>query len=265
MISDSQMKFSTICFYLFLSVTLSSCYFNNRLIYLQGSRSTPTTAALLPNKRITYHLQPADVISVRIKGSTDNESSNSIFNLAADQNMAFTSPSSLFLEGYTIDSKGKIILPIIGEVVVKDLTIEEVQQLIQTHANKFLNKATVIVKLTSFKVTVLGEVKNPGYLYVYNNQATILEVLGLAGDLTQFANRKNIKLIRQVPAGSQVALLDLTDSRLISSDYFYLQPNDVIYVEPLKARSNKANLEVLSVIFAGLTTIVLILSYINQQ
>jgi polysaccharide biosynthesis/export protein len=232
---------------------------------LQGSRSTATTPALVPNKKVIYYLQPSDVISVRIKGSTETESSNSIFNLAAPQNGGFTSPSSLFLEGYTIDTKGKIMLPIIGEVTVKDLTLEEAQLVIQTQANKFLIKSTVIVKLTSFKITVLGEVKNPGYFYVYNNQATILEVLGMAGDLTQFANRKNIKLIRQVPAGSQVILLDLTDSRLISSDYFLLMPNDVVYVEPLKARSNKANLEVLSVIFAGLTTIVLILSYINQK
>jgi polysaccharide biosynthesis/export protein len=220
---------------------------------------------LVPNKKVIYHLQPSDVISVRIKGSTETEAANSIFNLASPLNGGFTSPSSLFLEGYTIDTNGKIMLPIIGEVTVKDLTLEEAQLMIQTQANKFLIKSTVIVKLTSFKITVLGEVKNPGYFYVYNNQATILEVLGMAGDLTQFANRKNIKLIRQVPAGSQVALLDLTDSRLISSDYYLLMPNDVVYVEPLKARANKANLEVMSVIFAGLTTLVLILSYINQQ
>jgi polysaccharide export outer membrane protein len=149
--------------------------------------------------------------------------------------------------------------------MVKDLTIEEAQQRIQTSANKFLNKATVIVKLTSFKVTVLGEVKNPGYLYVYNNQATILEGLGLAGDLTPFANRKNVKLIRQVSTGSQIVMLDLTDAKLLSSDYFFLMPNDVIYVEPLKARSDKTNLEILSVVFAGLTTAILILNYVNSN
>jgi polysaccharide export outer membrane protein len=259
------MKLITFCLYILFAILLSSCYFNNRLIYLQGSQSTTSTPALVPNKIVTYRLQQSDVISVRIKGSTETEAANSIFNLASPLNGGFTSPSSLFLEGYTVDNKGKIMLPIIGELSVKDLTIDETQALIQTHANKFLIKATVIVKLTSFKVTVLGEVKNPGYFFVYNNQATILEVLGMAGDLTPFANRKNIKLIRQVPAGSQVALLDLTDSRLISSDHYLLMPNDVVYVEPLKARANRANLEVLSVIFAGLTTIVLVLSYINQQ
>jgi len=257
------MKRTNYLLYIVLSVLLSSCYHGSRMIYLQGSASTASKPAVLSNKKVSYRLQPADIISVNVKGSTESESANSIFNVATAQNGAFATPSSLFLEGYTIDTNGKIMLPIIGELTVKDLTIEEAQLLIQQNANKFLNKSTVFVKLTSFKVTVLGEVKNPGYLYVYNNQATLLEVLGLAGDLTPFANRKNLKLIRQVPEGSKIVLLDLTDSKLISSDYFYLMPNDVIYVEPLKARSNKTNLEVLSVIFAGLTTAVLILSYIQ--
>lgn len=257
------MKLKKFVLIMVLSISLTSCYYNSQMVYLQGSKSTKSNPVVIPVKKTIYRLQSADIISVKVKGSTDTESTNAIFNLSSPQNGAFTSPSSLFLEGYTIDSNGKIILPIIGEVLVKNLTIEEAQQLIQTHANKFLNKSTVIVKLTSFKVTVLGEVKNPGYLYVYNNQATLLEVLGMAGDLTPFANRKNVKLIRQVPTGSQLVLLDLSDSRLLNSDYFYLMPNDVIYVEPLKARSDKTNLEIMSVIFAGLTTAVLILSYVN--
>jgi polysaccharide export outer membrane protein len=152
-----------------------------------------------------------------------------------------------------------------GEVTIKNLTIEDAQKLIQQNVNKYLTKATVIVKLTSFKITVLGEVKNPGIIYIYNSQVTLLETLGMAGDLTPFANRKNVKLIRQMPTGTQVVFLDLTSGNLLSSKYFYLMPNDVIYVEPFKARANRTNLEILGIIFAGLTTAVLILSYVNQQ
>ena len=248
-----------------LSIMLSSCYYNKRLVYLQDKHFSEFTPTLVQNKKTTYRLQSSDVISVHVKSSSDTETSNSIFNVGSTQNGMFTSPGSLFLEGYTIDNNGKITLPVIGEVAVRNLTLEEAQQLIQLNANKYLIKSTVIVKLTSFKVTVLGEVKNPGYLYVFNNQANVLEVLGLAGDLTPFASRKNIKLIRQVPAGSQVILLDLTDPKLLSSEYFFLMPNDVLYIEPLKARSKKSNLEVLSVIFAGLTTAVLVLSYVSGQ
>src|SRR6187551_3760494 len=234
-----------------LSVMLSSCYYTNRLIYLQDKKFSESRPTLLPNKKSLYKLQPSDILSVQVKSSTEPESSNAIFNVSSHQNGMYSTPGSFYLEGYTIDNNGKINLPIIGEVVVKDLTVGEVQQLIQASANKYLTKSTVTVKLTSFKVTVLGEVKNPGYLYVYNNQATILETLGLAGDLTPFGNRKNVKLIRQVPGGSQVVLLDLTDHKLLNSEFYYLLPNDVLYVEPLSARAKKSNLEVLSVIFAG--------------
>jgi polysaccharide export outer membrane protein len=220
---------------------------------------------MVEHKKYDYRLQPADIISVQIKSSTETDASYSIFNVASKQFGVYATPGSFFIEGYTIDNTGKITMPILGDVEVKGLSVEEAQRLIQTQANKYLVKSTVIVKLTSFKVTVLGEVKNPGYMYVYNSQVTVFEALGLAGDLTQYGSRKNIKLIRQVPKGSQVILLDLTDSHLLSSDYYYLMPNDVLYVEPLRARSGKTNLEILGVVFAGLTTAVLILSYVNHN
>ncbi len=179
--------------------------------------------------------------------------------------MMFANPGTLFLEGYSIDGGGKITLPILGELTVKDLSVEEAQKFIQLNANKYFNNAIAIVKLISFKVTVLGEVKNPGYYFVYNNQATVLEALGMAGDLTNFGNRRNIKLLRHKESGTEVVLLDLTNPDLLKSEFFFLKPGDVVYVEPLKARSKRSNLEVLSVIFAALTTGVLILSYVSTH
>lgn len=242
---------------------LSSCYYNKRLVYLQDKNYSETKPTVVPNVKAVYHLQPADILSVQIKGTSETEANNNLFNLTSHQNGYFISPGSLFLEGYSIDPTGKINLPILGEIAVKDLTVEEAQQLIQVHAGKFLNKAIVIVKLLSFKITVLGEVKNPGYINIYNSQATVLEALGMAGDLTQFGNRKNVKLIRQVPTGSEVILLDLSNPSLLTSDYFFVMPGDVIYVEPLKARSKRTNLEILGVVFAGLTTAILILDYVK--
>ncbi len=97
--------------------------------------------------------------------------------------------------------------------------------------------------LISFKVTVLGEVNNPGYHYVCNNQIAILEAFGLATDLNPVGSEKNVKLIRQVPDGSEIVLLDLMDPRLLKSKHLYLMPNDALYVEPLPARSSRLNLE----------------------
>jgi polysaccharide export outer membrane protein len=254
--------------FLFLAicaVLLTSCYYNKRLIYLQDESFSESQPKLVENKNTQYHVQPNDILSIKVKSSTDAQVSD-IFNITTTtQAPMFTSPGNFYLEGYSIDADGRVTLPIIGAVTVKDLTIEEVQALIQKNADRFLKNATVIVKLISFKVTVLGEVKNPGYHYVYNNQITILEALGLAGDLTSVGSRKNVKLIRQVPKGSEVVVLDLTDPRLLKSKYYYLMPNDALYVEPLKARSSRLNLEHLTLLFSAATTAILILNYLENN
>lgn len=177
----------------------------------------------------------------------------------------FASPANFYMDGYTINPEGKITVPVIGEVSVKDMTIEEAQAAVQKSADKYLTKAIVIVKLTSFKVTVLGEVKNPGYYYVFNSQATILEGLGMAGDLTPVGNRQTVKLIRPTPGGSEVVVLNLNDADLLKSPYFFMMPGDVLYVAPLRARSNRSNLEIATFLFGAATTTVLIMSYVSTH
>src|SRR6185369_3008855 len=248
---------------LLLAFLISSCYYNKRLVYLQDKNFSEDKPTLVENKRTPYQLQPADILSVQIKSSAEKELSG-MFNISTT-NMMMANPGTLFLEGYSIDASGKITMPMLGELMVKGLTIEEAQQVIKTNANQYFNNPIVIVKLISFKVTVLGEVKNPGYYYVYNNQATALEALGMAGDLTNFGNRKNVKLLRQKASSTEVVLLDLTNADLLKSEYFFLKPGDVLYVEPLKARSKRTNLELLSVVFTAMTTAVLIFSYVNTQ
>jgi polysaccharide export outer membrane protein len=250
--------------YVFLLLSFCSCYHNKRMIYLQDKHYSQSTVTNVENKKTAYRIQPFDILSIQIKSAGDRDISN-VFNLIQYQNSMMVSPGNLYLEGYSVDATGKITLPVLGDIVVKDLTLEGAQKLIQLNVDKYLKQATAIIKLTSFKVTVLGEVKNPGYYYVYNNQATVLEALGLAGDLTPVGNRQHIKLIRQLESGSQVVLLDLTDPNLLKSDHYYLTPGDVLYVEPFKARSKRTNLELLTVVFSGLTTAVLILSYINAN
>ncbi len=247
-----------------LVIVLSSCYYNKRLIYFQDKDFSEIQSTLMENKRSIYRIQPNDIISIKVKSSTDPQVSD-LFNIVTTTQAQFANPGSFYLEGYSVDESGKIYLPILGPLTVKELSLDEVQTLIQTNANKYLKNSTVIVKLLSFKVTVLGEVRNPGYHYVYNNQVTLLEALGLAGDLTNFASRKNVKLIRQVSRGSEVVLLDLRDPNLLKSKYFFLMPNDVIYVEPLKARAKRSNLENMTLLFSAATTAILILNYLDTN
>lgn len=245
--------------------TLSGCYYNKKLIYLGDQQFSTTKPTLVENKHSAYKLQPSDVISVQVKGPGETSVTNQFNMNPQTTGSMFASPANFYMDGYTIDPDGKITLPVIGEVSVKDMTTGEAQETIQRAADKYLTKAIVIVKLTSFKVTVLGEVKNPGYYYVFNSQATLLEGLGMAGDLTPVGNRQNVKLIRQTPGGSEVVMLDLTDADLLKSQYFFMMPGDVLYVAPLRARSNRSNLEVATFLFGAATTTILVMSYISQN
>jgi len=168
------------------------------------------------------------------------------------------------VSGYSVDDAGFISLPSAGQFKVQGLTVEEAQAAVQKKVISLMRDANVVLKLTSFKITILGEVRVPGRYFVYNAQATLFEALGLAGDLTEFGSRTNVKLIRQTAKGSKVVLLNLTDPNLLRSKYYYLLPNDALYVEPLKARTNRGNASNLGLVFGGLSTLILLLSFIKK-
>ncbi|GAA3926359.1 polysaccharide biosynthesis/export family protein [Hymenobacter algoricola] len=241
---------------------LSGCVAQRTLPYLQGADYSVTTPVAVPNERLLYRMQPGDVLSIRVQSV--QPVLNDMFNITDTRTIAAGGdPSNLFLSGYSVDATGHINLPTVGRVKVEGLTVEDAQEQIQQQVGKFVRDANVLVKLLSFKITVLGEVRNPGRYYIYNTQATLLEGLGLAGDLTEFGNRQNVKLIRQTPTGSEVMLLNLTDPNLLRSRYYYLLPNDALYVEPIAARANRANANNLGIVFAGISAVVLVLNYVK--
>ena len=152
-------------------------------------------------------------------------------------------------------------MAIVGELEVRDLKVEEIREVLQAEIDKYLLNAIVSVKLTSFKVSVLGDVKNPGTNYIYNTQATIFEALSGAGDLNISGKRKSVKLIRQQGDKSIVVNLDLTNPDIIRSPYYFLHPNDVLYVETSKENLFQKNLGVFSLVLSAISTTILVLSF----
>jgi polysaccharide export outer membrane protein len=193
-----------------------------------------------------YRLQPRDILSIKVK-TLDAESSE-YFNAEPGNAFNMFNPASIYLSGYSLDESGSINLPEVGPVKVGGLTVLEAQKKIQESLSTYLNKATILVKLVSFRITVLGEVRNPGQYFVYNDQATLLEGLGMAGDLTDFGNRENITLIRQNGSKLGGIRLNLRNPDVLSSKYYYLQPNDVVYVQPLRVKNTRGNLNTLGVL-----------------
>lgn len=228
------MKIISKFFYVIIILAiLSSCTSNKKLIYLQdkGAESTIKQVDSIPEFK--YYLQPKDVVYVKVLSI--DETTTRAFNI---QNSASTNvnSTSLYLNSYSINDSGYIDLPVIGQLKIAGKTVEEAKTIIQEKVNEYFNQATVILKMVSYKVTVLGEVHNPGMKVVYSDQLTVLEALGLAGDLTDVGNRENIKIVRPTKEGTQIFTLNITDKNIIYSDSFYLMPNDVIYVEPLKSK-----------------------------
>ena len=245
----------------------TSCLSNKQTVLMQDSDWKSTQATVVNNDVGLYRLQVNDVVSVRIK-SLNKEQTEHI-NIQPDNVMNINSAAT-FINGYSINDQGYIQVPSIGKVKIEGLTIHQARDLVQSRADEEFKGATAIVSLMSFKISVLGEVRKPGYFYIYNNQLNLMEALAMAGDLDDYADLTRVHLIRQRADGSESILMDLTDPGILANPFYYLQPNDVVYVPPISVKNNRhnlANVTVLNAIFSGVTTSIAVISLIisNQR
>src|SRR5574344_1362692 len=152
------------------------------------------------------------------------------------------------VDPYIVDNNGDIDYPIIGKLHIAGLTESQVENLITEKVSPYFGKAKanqpmVTCRLKDFSITVLGEVKKPGSYVIENEKVNILEALALSGDLTIYGKRNNLKLIRQnTEKGVEVHTIDLTDANFINSPYYYMQQNDVLYIEPNKAKEKESKI-----------------------
>lgn len=216
----------------------TSCIPVKDLTYLQdkNSSSEQTTISVVESK--PYRLQVNDVISISIKAI--DPKFVSIFNTTDGTNTG-KSESGLYFDGFTVDDHGNIRMPILGEINVIGYTLEEVRvnvekRLLEEHFKSEAN-IFVTVKLAGFRYTINGEVGNTGTKTLFQERVNIMEAIANSGDITTVGNRKAVTVIRQTPTGVQMHDLDLTDVNVMKSPYYNLQPNDYIYVKPLKQKT----------------------------
>ncbi len=176
-----------------------------------------------------YRIRPNDQLYISVL--SDDKLKTDFLNISSTVGLGGGS-SGMDLLTYLVDENGNISYPQLGEVSVEGLTLLEVRDKIQKEVDKYVLNTSVIVKLVNRTFTVLGDVNGGGLIQMPKNQYTIFEAIGAAGGVSDGGNRQKVRLIRETPEGTRIVNIDLTDDNLLSSEYFFILPNDVLYVEP---------------------------------
>lgn len=250
-----QLNFLKIFVFLSITSIIFSCTPLRRIIYVQN-KSKNTKDTVLNTTISKYKLQSGDNLFVTIKGT--DEKLDQFFNTSGREVYPNYTELGAYLRSNVVNDSGFITIPIIGRFNVKGKTITEATDLVQLEVDKYLVKASVIIKLVNFKISVLGEVKRPSTFYANTDYLNILQAIGLAGDLTDYGNRNKVKIIRTYSDSTIVKFVDISSSDLLKSEFYILQPNDIIYVEPNRAKLFGTNPFPITTIVSIISTTVLI-------
>jgi len=206
-----------------------------------------------------YLLKPNDDLFIQIS-SLDDISSNVFLGTNAQQSMQTGAMQAYgaSLVAYTIDKDGFLHLPIVGKLYVQGISLTKAGDRIQTSLNNVLSQPKVTVKLVNRYVSVLGEVRSPGHFSYSKEKMTIFDVISLAGDITTYGDRQQVILTRNEEGKNKRICINLTESDILSSQYYYIRPNDIIYVKPLKKRFWGLREFPYAVILSSITTALLI-------
>jgi len=240
--------------------TFQSCVVYKNVPYF---KDLPDTAKPILVKTVPFKnpvIQKDDILSVSIQ-TMDNEITSLINNSGTA-----SGSSGQGVGGYLVDNNGEIELAFAGKIKVEGLTTLEAKDIIRKEVDKYFNSPVVNVRFANFKITVLGEVTNPSTIVVANEKINLFDALGLAGDMTIYGMRENVLLMRDSVDGKALIRMNLNSKDIVSSPYFYLQPNDILYVQPGKnvtardeAVANRNNVSIItSIVSLALVIVTLI-------
>lgn len=246
-----------ICSLFVVILLYTSCRSSKDLIMLQDFEDNLTLYDI-PGAAPEYRIKPFDNLYLSIL--TLDPEVNQIFNPSTSGTYTGTSQmfgdrSSQYINGYMVALDGSINVPIVGKVVVAGLNLVEAQERITAKAKEYLKEPNVKVKVLNFKVNVTGQVRSPGLYYNYEGSLNIVDAISMANGITNFANLKDVLLIRHTEDFTRSFNLDLTDKSVYMSEAFYLQPNDVLYVRPNRHVRSSENNSIYSLILSTISTI----------
>ena len=246
----------------YLSIILSafllgSCIPLKDYIYLQGDVENEGMKTVEPE---AYRIQPNDNLYIQV---ISNDDLSAYFNLSSTDRY-LNNDAAIELSSYKVNSNGEIDFPYIGVVNVAGHTTQEIKELIGNGVSKLLVEYSVVIKLVNRSVSLLGEFNTPGTYSFYKDRLTIFEAIGLGQDLTDFANRHKLKVIRHINGERKVITIDLTNTNIFQSQYYYILPNDIIFAEPTN-RIYGAKTIPFTAILTTINTAVLLYNAINNS
>lgn len=258
-------------------LSFTSCVSNKKIMYYQNLEGNQVIqdGELISYELPEYRLQYNDIIDIQIqtieqileKGLTSkiqNEANNAVFGQIAQ-----SGGDIYYMTGYTIDKNGFIRMPLLGEIQVNDMTLDEIRILVEKELKKYVTSEIFVrVKLGGIRFSTLGEFRRPGKYVVLQDRLTIFEAIAQAGDMTTVAKRDQILLVRQYPDGTRLHRINLNDRQIIQTPFYFIQPNDQIYAEPLKTReigTGENTAQTVALILSSVTAVALILNIILQN
>ncbi len=239
-----------------LMISLGSCVSKKEMVYLQDAEGINALEAIV---KVEPKIQENDILSINVS-AMDAEAALPFNLFEAGNTTSVSKPIT-----YLVNSDGDINFPVLGKIKVEGFTTKEITSYLTEALAVYIKNPIVNIRLTNFKVTVLGEVKAPGTYPVPNERISILEAIGLAGDLTIQGKRKTVVLIREQNGKRTFIDIDLTNKEILNSPYFYLAQNDVLIVEPNKTKMNSSAVGPnIGVIFASISTLISIIVLITR-
>ena len=246
--------------FIIATLTLSSCISQKKTVYLQNKSMFSAGANTYENDLATYKLQPGDFLYINVT-SLDPKNMTS-FEGNQRNDYQIQSEMGVYLKSYQVSDSGFIRFPVIGKVEVVGLSVSQVRDKLQGIMDEFYQLATITVKLVNFQVSIMGEVNRPGTYVVYNDRLNIFQAISLGGDLTNFGNRKEVNIIRKTKTGgTEILEVNLLSDSILELPGFYLQPDDIIYVKPMRSKTFAFTSFPYSFVLSTITTTLVVINF----
>ena len=257
-----NIKYSILILGTFLLV--ASCVRNKKIAYFKDIQNDSSPMKVIESIYSEPLIQPDDILSITIQ-TIDPQNSNILIqssNVSSIGSSSANSTGNQIVSGYLVDKEGILDLPMIGKIKLMGLSTFKARDFIREKASLYYKNPTVQVRFANFKITVLGEVAKPATYTLPNEKVSILDIIGLAGDLTIFGKRDNVLLIRENAGQKEFIRLNLNSTDIFKSPYFYLKQNDILYIEPVKRKNFLTEAPVISIFTSVVSTGIVLLSFL---